>query len=303
MKPLASGTGRPSAPEQLHDTLTFTPPPQMTVQHRRRSLLACALVLSLLPVGAGAQARYASTRDTLRFREVTRGEVRLVAPQGEIPMASEHMATIAVVRTAGDTARAWFEDLTIGVTSPMGAQRPSTADALHAPFTLTFDDRGRVKLLAAPSFPASFEGVTDLTRQFDDFFFRLPTAPLRVGYAWSDTSGRTDSTATSFTRTQSVASYRVERDTTVDGVPAVVVSMRQQLSSRSDRPIPNQPGRAVSTLTGADSGIVIFAPQAGRFLGRQREGLLQGDLIMRGAGGEMALKQSYRYTSTVTAVR
>jgi len=268
----------------------------------RRSLALISLVI-VSAVPAAAQTVYASGPDTLRFREITRGEIRLTTPQGELPMRSEHDATVAVVRLPGDTARAWYEALTLGMTSPMGDRRPATDAALRAPFTLLLDTRGRASLISAPTFPTTFEGVTDLSHQFDDFFVRLPAQPLRVGLAWSDTSTRTDSTAERFMRWHAVAAYRVERDTMVEGVPALIVSMRQRLQSRAEGPVPGQPVRAQTTMTGTDDGYFVFAPKLGRLLARRREGRLAGDLIMRGSAGEMTLKQTYTYTNALDAVR
>lgn len=260
----------------------------------------------LIAVGASrapAQSTYSPGRDTLRFRETTRADVRLTSAQGEIPMKSDHDATIALVRLPGDTARAWYEALNIGVSSPMGEQRPSTTEVLRAPFTLSMDARGRVRLISAPAFPASFQAFTDLTRQFDDFFLRLPAQPLRVGLAWSDTTSRSDSTADRIQLNRSIASYRVERDTVVAGVQALVISMKQALSMRARGPVPNQPMSAETVLTGSDDGIVVFAPKEGRMLGRRRTGQMSGDVTMTGAGGQMSLKQSFTYTNTLDAVR
>jgi hypothetical protein len=268
----------------------------------RRFLIATSAAVFVADP-AGAQTGYASGRDTLRFREVTHAEIRLTTPQGEIPLTSEHLATIAMVRLPGDTARAWYEALTISASGPMGTQRPATDAALRAPFTLRFDDRGRVSLVSAPTFPATFQGITDLTHQFDDFFPRLPAQPLRVGLAWSDTATRTDSTAEKSMTWRSEASYRVERDTVVDGVSALVVRMTQRLRSRSEGPVPNQPARAETVIAGTEEGYFVFAPRAGRLLGRRREGRLAGDVIMRAGAGQMALKQTYVYTSTIDALR
>ena len=46
-----------------------------------------ALIVCALP--ARAQTTYASTRDTLRFRETMQLHVHLTMPQGEIPMSVE----------------------------------------------------------------------------------------------------------------------------------------------------------------------------------------------------------------------
>jgi hypothetical protein len=267
----------------------------------RRSFVLATL-LSAFAAPALAQTTYAAGRDTVRFRDVTRGEIRLTTPQGDIETVSEHDATVALTRLRGDTAQAWYESLTLGTSGPMGARRPATEAALRVPFTLRLDNRGRTTLIAAPTFPASFEGITDLSHQFDDFFMRLPVQTLRVGLAWSDTSTRTDSTAERFMHWQSVATYRVERDTVVRGVPALVVRLYQQLTSRSEGPVPGQPARAETSLAGTEEGYFLFAPNPGRLLARRREGRLAGDVVLRSGAGAMTFKQAYSYTNALDAV-
>ena len=265
--------------------------------------VACSSGGTARPEATSASApAYRLGRDTLRFREVTNGDVRVTMPQGEVPIRSEHEATVALTRTAGDTVHAWYEALTIGMTSAGSAQRPATGEALRQPFTLVMDPRGYVRVLSVPTFPASFKNVTDLTHQFDDFFPHLPAEPLRIGLAWSDTATRRDSTEGRVSRREAIVSYRVERDTVVAGVPAFVPSMRQQVEVRTDGPLEGQPARAESVLIGTDDGIVVFAPGPGRMLGRRRTGHLAGDFTMRAAGQTVTFKQAYDYTSSIDAL-
>jgi hypothetical protein len=268
----------------------------------RRSTALAALVLIGTALPLSAQTTYALGRDTLRYHEVFHADVKLVGPQGEIPIKSDHEATIAMTHAAGDTTRAWFEALSLGVSGAMGEQKPATASVLRAPYQLRVDPRGRVNTLSTPAFPAEFEGIADLSHQFDDFFLRLPAKPLRVGLAWSDTVVRTDSTATKFMRWHAQAAYKVERDTVVDGVAALVVSMNQQVEIRSDAPMRDQPMRVESSMTGTENGYFVFAPRAGRVLARRRTGKLDGDLMLHG-GQEMSMKQSFDYSSSLDALK
>jgi hypothetical protein len=267
-----------------------------------RSLLAFVLLLACTLPGA-AQSTYSPSRDTLRFREVTQMRMTLTTPQGDIPVTLDHRATIAVVRTPGDSARAWFDSLAVGATSPAGEQRPATDSALKRPYSLGFDARGRVTTASVPQFPASFVGVTDLAHQFDDFFLRLPSKSLKVGLAWSDTTTVKDSTADKFGQWTRIAQYRVERDTSIGATTALVISMKQQVHAHVEAPVPNQGMRAESVLEGTDDGYFVFAPKAGRLLGRRREGRLEGPLTMKGGQGEFKMTQSITYTSTMDALR
>lgn len=267
-----------------------------------RPFVAAALLITFA-VPATAQTTYAPPGDTLRFREVRQGKITLTGPQGDIPVTVEQRAGISVARMRGDSARAWFDSLTIMASSPAGEQRPATDSALNQPYRLTFDAHGLIHVVQAPVAPKSMEGVADLSHQFDDFFLRLPTKPLVVGMTWSDSSSRTDSTADRFTRWSGNAAYRVERDTVVAGVPAVVVSIAQKVRISGEGPVPNQPMRATSSLEGNEDGFFVFAPKAGRLISRRRTGHLEGDIFMKGAMGEMTMKQAYSYTGTLDAIR
>ena len=267
-----------------------------------RTLLAsAALIACALPVRA--QTTYASTRDTLRFREATQLEVRLTMPQGEIPMTMEQRSTISLVRLPGDSARAWFDSLAISAKGPQGEMKPETDSALNRPFRLGLDARGRVKNVNAPQWPAALQGVSDLSHQFDDFFLRLPAQPLKVGLAWSDTTSQTDSTTDRFSRWRRTTDYRVERDTVVGTTPAVVVSARQKMSATISAPVPNQPMRSDAQLTGEESGYFVFAPSTGRLMARRREGKIEGPVKASGAMGEMQMNQSISYTGAMDAVK
>jgi hypothetical protein len=263
--------------------------------------LSALLVACALP--AVAQSTYSTSRDTLRFRESTKLQMTLTTPQGEIPMTMELRSAIALARTSGDTARAWFDSLAISASGPQGEQRFATDSALKLPFRLGLDGRGRVKTLSAPEWPSSLQGVTNLSHQFDDFFLRLPAQPLKVGLAWSDTTTLTDSTADRYARWVRRSDYRVERDTMVGATAALVVSVKQQVSARVAGPVPNQPMRTEAQLSGEESGYFVFAPKTGQLLARRREGKMQGPVKATGAMGEMQMNQSITYTGTTDAVK
>jgi hypothetical protein len=267
-----------------------------------RTVLATALLFACaLPVSA--QSTYSTSRDTLRFRETTQLRMKLTMPQGEVPMSMEQRATISLVRMPGDSARAWYDSLTISASGPQGEQRAVTDSALKLPFRLGLDARGRVKSVNAPTWPASLQGVTDLSHQFDDFFLRLPAQPLKVGLAWSDTSTQTDSTGERFAHWVRTADYRVERDTTVGGTGALVVRMKQKVSAHVAGPVPNQPMRTDAQLSGDEDGYFVFAPKTGRLIARRREGKLEGPVKATGAMGEIQMSQSINYTGSMDSLQ
>jgi hypothetical protein len=273
---------------------------------RRAVCTFAAVVWTSAAAGGQAQTVYAPTRDTLRFREVTESHSVLRTGQGDVATKSDHDGTIAVVGLPGDSVRAWYEALAIGVSSPIPIptfnRRPATDSALLAPFHLRVDPLGRTTLLSAPTFPKSFEGLTDLSKQFFDFFLRLPNSPLRIGLSWSDTISVADSALTR-TSSTSIASYRVERDTTVSGTPALVISMKQQMRSWSEGPAQGPTTRIESQMEGSEDGIVVFAPRTGRLLGRERRGKWTGTLTIRGTEGRQSqLTNESTYTSTIRAI-
>ena len=268
-----------------------------------RRVLLPMLGLVLWTPTVAAQTTYARTgRDTLRYREVTTTNAKLTTPQGELPITITHDATIAVLLLPGDSARAWYEALKLGMSSPEGSNSPETGPVLRQPFVLGFDPKGNIKVITTPAFPASFQGVSDLTYQFSDFFLRLPTSPLNLGLAWTDSTTRTTRNDEKSSTVKSVASYRVERDTTVAGQPAFVISMKQQLRSENEGPIPGQPARAHSIMTGTDDGIFVFS-KSGEMLGRRRTGTLRGGMTLSAQGQSMEIPQEYTYTNTVDRIR
>lgn len=270
-----------------------------------RSALFALVAFTLVAQVAGAQGTtYARTgRDTLRYREVTTTNVRITAPQGEVPGTIEHDATIAVVLLPGDSARAWYEALKLTMTAPNGTLAPETAPVLRQPFVLGFDPRGNITVASTPNFPAGFQSVSDLSLQFSDFFLRLPQSPLTVGLSWTDSTSRTTRKDEKTAIVGSLATYRVERDTTVNGQAAFVISMNQQLRSESEGPMPGQPVRARSASTGTDSGFFVFS-RAGEMLGRQRTGTLRGTLTLTTSQGQsMEMGQEFSYTSRIERIR
>lgn len=269
----------------------------------RSALLGIPLLLGVAVDSLLAQSYGRSDVDTLRFHELTRTEMTLSTPQGPMPVTSEHEATIGLMLLPGDKATAWYEALRLEMTTPSGSTALQTDAALRKAFRLTVDARGRVAVLEAPTFPASFESVTDLSHQFDDFFLRLPAEPLRMGLAWTDTLVRTDSSGGKSAQWHTVGTFQVERDTIVAGEAAFVISSRQQLRSETSGPVSGQAMRAQSTLEGSDEGHFVYAPKSDRLLARHRTGNLRGTLTMTAAAGSQSMAQSYRYTHRLDAIR
>ena len=262
---------------------------------------ALAVLAALLP--SIAHAQYLRTPgDTLRYREVTRVVSEIAAPAGAMTIRTQHDARLALAFARGDTARAWYEALALRSTFPGGESVPETGALLGRTFVLTMDARGYVETLAVPEFPREVAEVTELTHQFNDFFIRLPAAPLRAGVEWSDTTRRETRTAAGRTlRTTRIGRYRVRGDTVVAGVRGVAVATRMQNRIESTGPSPTPGMELNSAQEGEETGTFVFG--GGRLLARRREGALTGELEFRGGPQPVRLPQKMTYESTIERVR
>lgn len=263
-------------------------------------MLAIACLLAL-PAQLTAQrpSEYARARDTLRYREITRSESWIRLPQDSMLVPALHDATIAVTFPSRDTARAWYEALVLEVRAPTGVIRPATDSALWRPFVLLFDSRGRVRTLSAPTFPATFEGVSDLSKEFYEFFPQLPTQPLNRGLAWTDTVLQADSIGGRYFRSRIIATHEVAGDTVISERRLAVIRSRQRITYEAGGPVPGQPMRSVSRLSGEASQVAFFDVPSGQFFWKHRSGLLSGTLSYTGGAQPISLPQRYSYDDTV----
>ena len=264
--------------------------------------LPLLLALVLLPAALHAQApQYRrAAGDTLRYREVTRATSEITSPQGVFTLGSGHDARIAVAFARGDTARGWYEALTLRSEFPGGERAPATAPLLGKPFVLTMNARGDVQTLSVPDFPQEVSEASDLTHQFNDFFVRLPASALRPGLEWTDTTQRSTPTAAGRTvRTTRVGRFRVRGDTTVAGVRGVVVEARMNNRVETAGPSPTPGIELRTSQEGTEEGVFVFSPERGRFLARRRTGSLEGHIEFIGGPQPMKLPQKMKYESTV----
>jgi len=268
-----------------------------------RAISAAAALSFVALVPAAAQNTYAPPGgDTLRFHETQKTSIVITMAQGEVQASADQDATLAVKRFAGDSAHAWFDALSVTTTSPQGEQKPATDAVLHKAFRLNFDSRGRVKVVEAPTLPPELTQAGDLSNEFTDLFLRLPAKPLRIGLTWTDTLTRRDSTADRQVNGTAISDYKVEKDTVVNGTPALLVRITQSTKLHAEGPVPQQPGaRTDVTMEGNVTGFYVFAPNPGRMLARRRTGKFAGDVNIAAAG--MTMKQSIDFTNTVDAVK
>ncbi len=263
---------------------------------------ACAALLAAAPLAAQPAQYRRDPADTRRYVEATTGTVTMRVLGREAVVESEHGAHIAVTFAGGDGARAWYESLHLLQLDPTGeVSAPETEALLHQPYTLVFRADGAVRTAAVPPIPEEIADMSDLTHQFLDFFISLPDGPLAVGAAWADTlvddrAGRPRDTYSG----RQVRTFRVERDTVVDGVDAVVIRVSQRVTVRASSLM--EDGMKVSgELKGTEEGFAVFAPREGVLLSRSREGVLSGTMRMMGPE-TVSIPQRYEYTSTLELV-
>lgn len=267
----------------------------------RLPTLAPALLAATLAAAPAAAQYRLPEGDTLRYRERTETRRITQLAGGSAETRSLHEADLALAPAAGDTVRAFYEALRVELTgSGVEDETPPTGGILFAPYVLTVDARGRTRTVSAPALPSAIARVTDLSRQFDDLLLVLPEAPLAVGTAWGDTveDGR-PAPGVQRAERRAVRRYRVERDTVVDGVAALVIRVEQEVTLSVEAAVEDSPLTAALTARGTETGTALFDPAAGRLLRRTREGRLQGTYTLRGAGSPRDFPQIIAYTSTL----
>lgn len=253
--------------------------------------LACVVSLASfgLPGILSAQAvsvyRHTPT-DTLRYREVTQGSMELTTPQGVVPIRTFHDARMALAFGQRDTVRAWYTALAISATSRQGEKTPDTRAALGIPFVLTLDSLGHAQTLTTPTFPQTFDNVSDLRLQFADYFVPLPAQPLAPGVTWRDSLILVDSVpAGKRYEMRRWGEYRVVGDTVIADHRSLIVSAVVRVRMRTTTAGQGTP--VSSELSGMDRGQFYWDPLRGRLLGRTRAADLGGTLHM-GAGARGA---------------
>lgn len=270
---------------------------------RRGALLLLVALASPGAAQAPAPAYRRAPRDTLRYQEQTTARIDIAMAE-PVSMQTFHDATLAIVFGGADTARAWFETLSVSLSARGGTQRPSTDSLRGAPYLLSFPASGMVATLEPPPIPREVANQTDLTREFDDFFISLPARPLRAGLTWSDSLSHERPARPGDTyRSDRVRRYQVLRDTTVAGERAVIIGIEQFISTAATSPVPGGVARAGTILEGHESGTAIFAVRSGRMLERRRSGTLNGRFSMMTPNQSRDFEQRYEYTSVITLQR
>lgn len=182
---------------------------------------------------------------------------------------------------------------------------PETTPLIDEPFLLEFPADGRVRLVTPPSIPDEIAELTDLTREFNDFFITLPGRALTPGVEWADTMTVTGARRSSDTfQSHQVRRYRVVRDTMVGKTAAFLFEVVGEERIEGSGPMAEAPHITASTvLEGGDTGFAVFSPATGRLIARWRSGKLTGQVRLTGGPQPMELPQTFEYTHRIESVR
>ncbi len=266
-----------------------------------KSFLALVLtVAAAQPVPAQSISYSTDKGLRLRYHERTDSFLRITARQETFEQSGLHDATIAISFVAPDTAHASNESLLIRDASAEGVTEPDTSPVIGEPFVLYFPNDGQVETLSTPSFPSSFEQVTNLSFQFEDFFVKLPDDVLVIGTTWSDAdvSGSIDDM-----RVETNSTFEVVGDTTLYGHEALVINYRSNLSYASEGEGPSPGITVIFSSEGVETGRFYFAPEPGIFVGRDRRAELNGEFEYVGAAQPIVMTQKRTYESTIKLLK
>lgn len=254
----------------------------------------------LITTRIDAQPAYRLGSDTLRYDE--RSSANQTVQLGDRTGTLSLQVASRIAAILQRNARAWFEELSVTRTDSAGeSYSPWTAPVIRQPFTFAFTPDGRVTIRRTPEVPEYLLGVYDISLQFEDFFITLPREPLVVGVTWQDTliiNRRVSPTR----RYQSAGTrrYLVERDTVLNGVPAVL--LRTTGAARIVGTDVQDVASFRVGLEGEEAGLAIVAKDGSRLLVREREGRVSGTIVMTIGGEELTATTQGDYRSTMRLV-
>lgn len=238
--------------------------------------------------------------DSVMYLERTASFTLIERPNDTLRINGNHDAVIHVMRTAPDTLEALYEHLLLNFRTRTQNRNIDT-DALIGERFRLHEERGRIALVSAPQLPAEIRQLTDLRRQFDDFFMRVPRQPMTVGMVWVDTVHHQGQEGDASMDRNVVTRFTVRRDTVMHAIDALVVDYVSVLEN-SMRSAPTTEGTLVSRLLGEEEGTFVYAPAAEVMLRRKRVGLLEGELVIEGNLETHRFPQSYGYESVIELI-
>lgn len=253
-------------------------------------------VTDTAPGAPAPRLSFSEVGDSVVYFEEIEAYTLLARGEGDtVRMDSRHHAVIHVVRTAPDTIEGFYEHL---VLRHFGAGRVRDLDteAVRWQRYVLHEEDGRIETLHAPELPREIRQLSDLRRQFEDFFLRTPDFPLAIGSEWADTTRFGTSEGEGSTDRLTVTRYRVRGDTTMHGVPALTIAYETAVES-SMRTAPTTQGTLTSIMVGGEEGTIVYSPERRLMLLRERLGVLEGELSVEGSLDDRTIPQFYGYSS------
>ena len=284
-----------------------TEAPSHSLMMKHRSVLAALALVAACSSGPSADSTptqpalapiaLGSVGDSVMYLEQTDALTRIARPNDTLRVGSSNVAVIHVMRTAPDTLQAFYEHLVLRFETPTQSRNVDT-QALLGPRFVMHENRGRVTTVATPDLPNEIRQLTDLRRQFDDFFLRLPATPLTLAQTWVDTVRFAAEDGEGSTQRSAVTRFTARADTVVEGLAALVIDYTSVIEA-SVRSAPTTSGTLLSTLIGEESGSFVYAPGREVMLRRVRHGLLEGELVIEGGLEPLRFPQTFRYDSRI----
>lgn len=243
-----------------------------------------------------------SAQETLRYRSSDQGTITIDSPQGVMDVQADYYAEVTFEMGDGATMVAHYDSLVVYVGGPQGDQSPDVAGLLAGEFTLEFERPGVVVTRAHPEVDVGSAAGFDPLHVFDDFFIPLPEEDLAVGLEWSESfvhegSSQPDGSYYS----ERTMSLKVERDTTVAGMDAYVVSVSQTVMLETSGIVADQGFDFVSVLSGEETGTAILSA-AGLLLYRSRESEMAGMFTISAQGQTFDMFQAVSFVGTIERI-
>lgn len=252
---------------------------------------AAALSVALLTSAVVARAQgieYADGTTRYRVSTTTKGSQTTPLGNSDFELGVHQLVTLNLVHQAKDTIVA---TVTLDSISLTGAAAIADVSALRgARFVSLVSPTGRIYSTKSP------ESTNPLVSQLAEGIARfLPTyrPNLKAGASWSDTtSGRVNQQGMDLDRTV-VSNFRVEQDTTIDGVKAFKVARVTSVKANGSG---TPQGTPVSMESSSTSNGAFFVSTNGVFLGGSSNDDVNLTLKILAQGAEISMKQIARTT-------
>jgi hypothetical protein len=253
-----------------------------------RVLLVTVALVALRAPASAQGIEYTDGTTRYRVSTTTKGSQMTPLGNSDFELGVHQLVTLNVAHQAKDTLVA---TVTLDSISLTGAAAIADVSALRgARFVSLVSPTGRIYSTKAP------ESANPLLSQIAEGVARfLPSyrSNLKAGATWADTtSGRVNQQGMDLDRTV-VSNFRVEQDTTIDGVRAFKVARVTSVKAAGNG---TPQGTPVSMESSSTSNGSFFVSARGVFLGGTSDDDVNLKLKILAQGAEISMKQIARTT-------